>query len=306
MTIKHDIKTYSISWLSSSYDKNSATGMIDNYYLPETMDELKTLCIELLNNNELFRVIGHTSNLYFLPETNIKHLISARKLNRWQIKGDLLICECGVNVKTLAKAMIEEGFEGFAGLIDLPGTVGGAIYGNASVGSFSISKLLESVEILNKYGQIEAFSHEDMKFQFRSSVLKRKEMRGTILSCTLRLKKGNKDKERKRADSIHNWRRENQPGPLNNLGTTALLGSRSAYGLLALSIAKLLYFFHFPRNRKRNDFFLSIMGASHLHPYLFGYNRFMWKDSKAHEYFTDYVLFINKAYNNPKLEIEVL
>lgn len=304
MTIKHDIKTYSISWLSSSYDKNSATGMIDNYYLPETVDELKTLCVELLNNNELFRVIGHTSNLYFLPDTNIKHLISARKLNRWHIKGDSLICECGVNVKTLAKAMIEEGFEGFAGLIDLPGTVGGAIYGNASVGSFSIAKLLDSVELLNEFGQIEAFSHEDMKFQFRSSALKRKEMRGTILSCTLQLRKGNKDEERKRADIIHNWRMENQPGPLNNLGTTSLLGSRSAYGFYAFSIAKLLYFLHFPR--KRNDYFLNIMGASHLSPYLFGYNRFMWKDPKAHEYFADYVRFINKAYNNPKLEIEVL
>lgn len=200
--------------------------------------------------------------------------------------------------------MIEKGYKGFAGLIDLPGTIGGAIYGNASVGNYSISKMLVSIELLNEFGHIETLKYEDLAFCSRSSILKRHEKKGVILSCNLRLEKGEIEEERKIADIIHNWRLQNQPGPLNNLGTTALLSTRSIYGLFTFSIAKLLDLCH--SSHKKDYLALKIMGVKHLSPYLFGYNRFIWKDIKAHDYFSDYLSFINKAYKNPKLEIEVL
>ena len=304
MIIKNHVKTYSISWISSSYDKDTALGIINTYYIPETIDELQELCISLFTSGEELRVVGHTSNIYFLPNTNISNLISVRKLNRWQIEGNLLTCQCGVNVKALSKAMIDEGFEGFAGLIDLPGTIGGAIYGNASVGKYSITNMLESVKLLNENGQIEVYSKEDMNFQYRSSALKRQEMKGIILSCSLKLTMGDSGKEKRTAEGIHVWRVKNQPGPLNNLGTTALLNNHSKYGFLAFSIAKLVAFGRSPIIKK--NLVLKMLGASHLSPYLFGYNRFIWKDPKAHEFFYDYIRFINKAYKYPKLEIEVI
>lgn len=303
MIVKHNIKTSSISWLRNSYDNDSSTGIINNYYIPENMEELRELCVRLQKKNLAYRVIGHTSNIYFLPDTNIPNLISTKRINKWNIEGNILSCECGTNVKSLARAMVDSGMDGFAGLIDLPGTIGGAIYGNASVGNYSISQMLKSIIILNSEGIIEEMSYNDMDFQFRSSCLKRKEMKGIILSCTLQLKRGDVKEQKRIAEEVHKWRIENQPGPLNNLGTTALLNDLTCFGYVVALSTKLLDYLH--KNQLRNKIILRLAGASILHPYLFGFNRFIWKDSKAHELFETYLKFINRMYRNPKLEIEV-
>ena len=303
MVITHNIPTYSISWLSSSYNKETAMGMIDNYYVPENIEELRDLCVSIWDKGEDFKIVGHTSNIYFQPNTNIHHLISTKKLNKWSIKRNRIICECGVNVKSLTKIMVDEGVEGFAGLIDLPGTIGGGIYGNSSVSNYSIAKLLMSVEILCEDGYVREFSGMEMGFQYRSSNLKRHEVSGIILRCTLKMKKGYKEKEKREATMIHEWRKKYQPGPLNNLGTTLLLGRYSFYGYIISTIAHL-----FKMNSSHSDkisLILKIENASGLAPYLFGFNRFMWKDAKAHNYFHKYIQIIKRLYRSPQLEIEI-
>lgn len=306
MEIIHNINTYRISWLANSYNPITATGIINNYYIPENLKELEDICISLFQQKEFFKIIGHTSNLYFNPGTNIKHLISTRKVNHWTIKDDFVNCETGVNVKRLVRNMIDNGFEGFAGLIDLPGTIGGALYGNASVSHYSISNLLESVSILTPQGCIETLSYEDMQFKYRSSAFKRKTNEGIILNCTLRLKKGIAEKEKEKAKMIHEWRTKNQPGPTNNLGTTIIINQKNTTfrGKLLLFIAKVINW------KKTSEFkkkiLLKMTNNSILQPYLFGLNRYIWKDEKAHDLFSRYLKFIRTIYNDVKLEIEIL
>ena len=301
MEVRHNIKTYSISWLASSYDSTTATGIIENYYVPESLEELKSICLNLIQNKESYRIVGHTSNVYFLPNTNIRNLISTRKVNKWFIEGNILTCECGVNVKTLTRAMVENGMEGFAGMIDLPGTVGGAIYGNSDVSNYSISNLIESVTFLTEKGNLKTLTRNDLGFQFRSSALKRSEIKGTILKCKLLVKRGDRNRELNKAETIHEWRKRNQPGPLNNLGTTAILEKRTKLGLILSIVSKLLNL----RGKKKADFMLSCSGGSSLKSYTFGLNRYMWKDANAHLLFNKYVEVIMKLYKSPKLEIEI-
>lgn len=302
MLIKEHIKTYSISWLAGSYDKELAMGVVENYYIPESIDELKDLCTELYAKKESFRIVGHTSNVYFQSDTNIKHLISTKKLNKWDVKEGYITCECGVNVKSLAWAMVEEEVEGFAGLVDLPGTIGGAIYGNASVSHYSIAGLLESVHMLCDDATIKEIHYEDFDFRQRSSALKRNEMSGVILSCRLRMQKGDGNKIVKEASAIHNWRMKNQPGPSNNLGTTILLGKRSLYGLF---LSSLVFLLNIKEVKAKTDFILKRVNASELSPFLFGMNRYLWKNAEAHKLFPKYVRIIKKLYKSPKLEIEI-
>ena len=50
-----NVKSYSVTWLANTYDKNTSQGTIANYYLPETMEEFTELCRELYRKNEKFR-----------------------------------------------------------------------------------------------------------------------------------------------------------------------------------------------------------------------------------------------------------
>lgn len=301
MEVLHNIKTYSISWLISSYDSTTATGIIENYYIPSNLAELKSICIDLIRNKEPYKIVGHTSNVYFLPNTSIRNLISTRRVNKWLLKENILTCDCGVNVKTLTRAMIEKGVEGFAGMIDLPGTIGGAIYGNSSVSTYSISNLIESVTVLTETGDFITLTNKDLGFQFRSSVFKRSEIKGTILSCTLQVKKGDRNRELETAEIVHKWRKNNQPGPLNNLGTTAILEKRTFFGFLLSIITKVLKL----KGGEKAHFILACSGGSSLKSYTFGLNRYMWKNSRAHLLFPKYLNTIKRIYRDVKLEIEV-
>lgn len=310
MKKQQNIPTYSVTWLANTYDKNTSKGIIYNYYIPETLDELKSLCKEL--GPWKVRVVGHTSNIYFLPDTNIKHLISTRLLKGWTIEGDKVVCECGVNVKQLVKAMIEEGAEGFAGMVDLPGTVAAAVYGNAGVGPYLMSKVLVSVEVLGNKGDVKSYSADELKFSERSSAFKRGEVKGTILTCTLKLEYGEKEAIKKEVDYYHEWRVKNQPGPSRNLGTTSLLrnDASTAKGKVVRAISKVVGSCVALITRKdttqcKTNVTLRLMGMSCLSKYMFGMNRFMWMDADAHKLFSKYVEIINKLYKNPRLEIEI-
>ena len=62
MIVKKNIPIYSVSWLN-----HVEGGMIDTFYEPENKEELIELCRSLYKENKSFDLIGHTSNIYFLP-----------------------------------------------------------------------------------------------------------------------------------------------------------------------------------------------------------------------------------------------
>ena len=304
-----DVKSYSITWLANTYDKDTSQGTIANYYLPETMEEFTELCRELYQKNEKFHVVGSTSNVYIRPNTSIKHLISIRLLNRFYLENDLTVCQCGASVKQIVRSMVKDGIEGYACMIDLPGTIGGGVYGNAGVSRHSIVRQLKDVTILLDNGTIRTFQPKELGFTFRSSALKRGELQGVILSCRLKRTPGSKKEIEDEAMMVHEWRKENQPGAARNLGTTSLLSiaKPTLKGKLLRAIAKCFAYVLNPDDEAdfKTRFIMKALGKPELSQYLFGLNRYMWKDPKAHESFEAYVEAINQLYVKPRLEIEV-
>ena len=239
MKLYTNIKSYSVTWLANTYDQSSSQGIIANYYLPETMEEMTELCRDLYDRKEKFYVVGSTSNIYIRPNTNIEHLISVKLLHQFYVEDDFMYCECGASVKQIVRKMVKDGMKGYSCMIDLPGTVGGAIYGNASVSTDSIVQQLVDVKILLKDGVIKTFTPEELNFSFRSSSLKRKELNGIILSCRLKRIKGDQKKIEDEAQMVHAWRKANQPGAARNLGTTSLLSitNRTLLGMTLRGLA---------------------------------------------------------------------
>ena len=304
-----NVKSYSVTWLANTYDKNTSQGTIANYYLPETMEEFTELCRELYRKNEKFHVVGSTSNVYIRPNTSFKHMISIRLLNRFYLDNDFMVCECGASVKRIVRRMVIDGIDGYACMIDLPGTIGGGVYGNAGVSRHSIVRQLKDVTVLLDNGSIRTFSPDDLGFTFRSSALKRGELQGIILSCRLKRTPGNKKEIEDEAMMVHEWRKENQPGAARNLGTTSLLSiaKPTLKGKLLRGIATVGAFVLKPNDKAgfKTRFIMKALGQSELSQYLFGLNRYMWMDAKAHENFEVYVEAINQLYVKPRLEIEV-
>ena len=308
MKIRKNIPIYSICWLN-----HANGGQIRTFYEPESREELESLCRSLYQQGKKFDLIGYTSNTYFLPSYNCDIMVSTRKVKKTSINQKTIIADCGVSVAKLARDMVRQGIDGFEGLIDLPGTIGAAIYGNASCYNCSINQLLLSFDLLRPDGQVVTLTPEVLHLSERSSVLKRGQLGGVILSATLRKKQGNPTLLLNIAEDNHKKRIATQPGPKDNLGSiyynsggwTRLSiiprGIVSVYGVL-LKIAGQGKE-QITENKKRA--FLTILGGRKVIPYFHGWNRYIWSDEQSHEQFWKYHRLHQLMFKNSTFEIEI-
>ena len=146
-----------------------------------------------------FFVLGGGSNI----------LVSDKGFNGLVIKikiSDLEIEEEGGKIKVLAGAGLPLNFlsakllEGEASGLEwsssIPGSLGGAIFGNAGAFGPSMADSVEWVEafgIKNQKLKIKKYRKEDCNFSYRSSIFKKKAPDMIILSARLSLVKGNKE-----------------------------------------------------------------------------------------------------------------
>ena len=80
--------------------------------------------------------------------------------------------ESGVVLPTLARECIQRGLGGLEWAIGVPGTVGGAVVGNAGAHGSDIAHSLVSASVLDADGIVKNWSAQEMQFGYRTSRLK--------------------------------------------------------------------------------------------------------------------------------------
>lgn len=308
MITRHNVPVYSICWLN-----HCKGGLIGTFYEPETKEELAEICRYLYKEEKCFDLIGHTSNIYFLPSYSVDYMVSTRKCKQYYETDNEIICDCGVSVMKLAHQMVEKGIKGFEGLIDLPGTVAASIYGNASCYNCGINNLLISCELLCPNGQIVIIKPEELQLSKRSSSLKRGELKGVILSVTLRKEKGKSEWIKKQAQLYHKKRVETQPGFKDNLGSIYAHSEDWSRRVAVHRTIVMLYSFLLKmmgRTKKaieenKKNLLLTLLGAKDIIPYVFSWNRYIWKDEKSHDLFWKYHKIHKQLFNRSEFEIEI-
>lgn len=212
-----------------------------------------------------------------------------------------------MHTKTLAKLMVNGGYSGFEGLIDLPGTVSGAVYGNSGCYNCLISDRLISVRVLTPAGNIVDYQKENLGFSNRSSFFKEKILKGIILTIVFAKVHGDINEIKQKSIIAHMDRMRNQPGPTNNLGSIFKRDELTAKGQWICRIcrftAKILH--KSEHDHSILKFKLLLAGYPHLGKYLFDMNRFMWVDINSHNAFNDYLRLRKAMYKNNKFEIEI-
>jgi UDP-N-acetylmuramate dehydrogenase len=119
-------------------------------------------------------------------------------------------CEAGVVIANLAKRCASKGLAGLEWSATVPGTVGGAVYGNAGAFGGDMSENLIWAELLTKNGR-EKLSVEQMGYGYRTSILKRGEINGIILSALLKLKNATKEEVSVKIEQFSTRRKATQP-----------------------------------------------------------------------------------------------
>jgi len=119
-------------------------------------------------------------------------------------------CEAGVVFSNLANRCATKGLSGLEWACTVPGTIGGAVFGNAGAFGGDMSGNLIRAELLTERGR-EQWSVEKMGYGYRTSVLKRKEVNAIVLSAELMLKNSVKEAVTVKIGQFGERRKATQP-----------------------------------------------------------------------------------------------
>jgi UDP-N-acetylmuramate dehydrogenase len=133
-----------------------------------------------------YRILAGGSNVVF-PDGKLKGLLIKISDGGIVREKNKLVVGAGVPLAKVVGKSIALGLKGLETLSGIPGTLGGAVVGNAGAYGHSISEVVEKVEIFDGKKR-KWLKKRDCQFAYRESVFKRKPY--FVLRAVLRFKKG--------------------------------------------------------------------------------------------------------------------
>ena len=178
----------------------------------DTAAELARI-VKLLWKHEMsFTLLGGGSNV-LVSDRGIRGVVVLNRAKGVKFNtGDQpsVTVESGVVFSNLANRCASKGLGGLEWAATVPGTVGGAVYGNAGAFGGDVAGNLISTELLTENEKV-TFTVEQMGYGYRTSVLKRGEVKAIVLSAELALKNSTKEDATVKIQQFSAHRKVTQP-----------------------------------------------------------------------------------------------
>ena len=167
-----------------------------------------------------FFVLGGGTNL-LISDSGFGGLVLKPALMQLEARGDTVIVGAGVLVADLLKFTIEHSLSGLEWAGGLPGTVGGAVRGNAGAFRGEIKDRVASVKSFDVQTlEVIARDKAACQFGYRSSIYKEKNGREIILTTTINLIQSERTAIAAGIQDKINYRLERHPMEYPNIGST--------------------------------------------------------------------------------------
>jgi len=187
-------------------------GFADILIVVKSTNTFTDVMTVLWNYGMPYHILGGGSNV-LISDKGVREVVVLNKAKEVLFEtGDnpTVWCEAGVVFSNLANRCASKGLAGLEWAATVPGTVGGAVYGNAGAFGGDMSSNLIYAELLTKNGR-EKFTAEQMGYNYRTSVLKRGEINAIVLSALLRLKNSTKEEVSVKIEQFSERRKATQP-----------------------------------------------------------------------------------------------
>jgi len=190
-------------------------GKADYFYETTTIEDLKEVVGEARDAGLSVFILAGGTNILF-GDKGFRGLVVKNKINSFELGEDSIRVSSGVMMPVLVHKSVEADLSGLEKFTGLPGTVGGAIFGNAGCNGIEIKDVLKEAEILNvETGEVKTVAPDYFNFEYRKSVLR--ETREVVLTATFSVKKGVDMVEfNELKDKLSTYRREKQPSGKTN------------------------------------------------------------------------------------------
>ena len=192
-------------------------GKADALLIVYTVFEMENFINKLWEMNIPFVFLGSGSNV-LISDKGIREVVLINRAHNLRINTNIqpasVWAESGANLAQVARQTALRGLSGLEWASAIPGTVGGAVYGNAGAFKKDISCHLLHAEILHRLNGKQIWRNEQFGYSYRASILKKEPQEAIILSATFNLEKGDPEMIKSHMEENHQKRIKTQPsGP---------------------------------------------------------------------------------------------
>ncbi len=167
----------------------------------------------LWKNQVGFLVLGGGSNV-LVADAGVRQVVVLNKAAEVSFltrdEGPAVRAESGASLGSVARRSAERGLTGMEWAGTIPGTVGGAVVGNAGAFGGDVAGQLEMAEILQPAGGGESWPVERLGYRYRGSWLKDHPGQAVVLAATFRLEPGDRQVCRQRLAAFAEQRQRTQ------------------------------------------------------------------------------------------------
>ena len=198
----------------SNFTTMNVGGPADALMIEHSSDQLAEMVSNIWKMDLPVYVLGSGSNLLISDKGmcavviinhahNIKVNTRTHPYTIWAESGALMV--------NLGKKLTLRGLSGMEWATTIPGTVGGAVYGNAGAFGKDTCRNLISTDVIHKESGREIWECSRLEFTYRASKIKSNDEPAVILSALFHVESGNVDQIKADIDSYRSRRTQIQP-----------------------------------------------------------------------------------------------
>lgn len=205
----------------ANYTTAHAGGTADAMLVVHDAVELENAVRKLWELDVPFTILGSGSNV-LVSDNGFRGLVLLNRAKTVKIDArgtpPSVWAESGANLGAIARQVALRGLSGLEWAATIPGTVGGAVYGNAGAHGSDMRANLMLAEILHRKQGKNEWSADQLQYGYRTSLLKKQPGQAVILSSRLKLAQSTPAEVQARMSEFSERRRSTQP-PGASLGS---------------------------------------------------------------------------------------
>ena len=198
----------------SGYTAARIGGPADALLVLRSAEELALAAQALWELDLPFVVLGSGSNV-LVSDRGVRGVVLVNRARLVRLEtyaaSPRVAAECGATLNDIAHRAARAGFTGLEWAASVPGTLGGAVYGNAGAFGGDMAGNLISLDLVHRQAGRQTWSKERLAYGYRTSLLKREHPPVVLLSACLAVEHGDRAAILKKQREFSAQRRSSQP-----------------------------------------------------------------------------------------------
>lgn len=180
------------------YTTMKVGGVADYFYVAKNLDDLIKAVLATRELAIKYFILGGGSNI-LISDYGFKGLVILNRASNMAFLPDKsqVIADSGVSLSRLIIECADHGMSGLEPLFGIPGTLGGAIYGNSGANGAEICQFVKYITLLTPENKIVRYRIDWLRTEYRSTRLKNDKKLGQetpiILSAKIQLRSHRKE-----------------------------------------------------------------------------------------------------------------